>query len=208
MDPLTLLLIIVAGIALISGAIILTPLGIIVLAFAIYSWNALYPLLLRIGRWSAQRQNFVPVLVPAIIIDIVIFLFGLALFGLFGFSGSSLLLFIWLFFMWLFVTGLAALPVALAIVVWVVRGIHWLWPRYRDRFWSVIPWGSSKAAKDTIGNSIPAKQKRQQVGGLDPDKQPKEGITDSPEKFEAGGTTFGEYVNKLISRVGGLLHLR
>jgi hypothetical protein len=219
MSVLTVLLLIVGGIALVTGAVILTPLGIIILAFAIYCWNALYPLLLRIGRWSAQRRNFVPVLVLAVILGIVILLLGIAVYGIFHFSGLSLLLFIWLFFMWLLLFGLAALPIGLAIVVWVVRGIRWLWPRYEERFWSAISRprieeakGSIKEAKGTIGERISAKHKpkhkRKYARGLERDKKLKEGIAADQGRFRAGVDWLLKYPRKLISSLLHLLHLR
>src|SRR4030043_3027 len=132
------LLLVVAVISFIAGAIILTPLGIVLLAFAIYSWKELYPTLLRIGRWSTQRQNFVPLLFIAIILGAVLLVVGLLLYGIFGFSGLSILLFIWFFFLWLFLFGLAALPILLAIAVWVVEGCQWLWPLYIGLFWRLV----------------------------------------------------------------------
>jgi len=160
----------------------------------------------RIALWSAQRQNFVPFLALAVIVWIVILIAGIATLGLFGFSGTSLLLFIWLFFTWLIVTGIAALPIFLAIVVWGNKGVRWLWFHYRKRFWWIIPWGSRKAAKDTVVIRKPdqAQQKGKELEIYD---KPKESTVTARKESGKGGTTPQSFTSQLTSTVRDLFRL-
>lgn len=184
------LLLFVAVISFVAGAIILTPLGIVILAFTIYSWKELYPILLRIGRWSSQLRNFLPILFIAIVLGLFILVIGVLLYGTLGFSSLSILLFIWFFFLWLFLFGLAALPILLAIAIWVVEGAQWLFPRYQWLFWQAIPLidegGKSAVSKSSkVQSSIASKDTEGSKRG----KKTKNGVAPAKEKPGARGNS-------------------
>ena len=130
----------------------------------------------RPGGWSTQKQNFIPILFAVVVLGVVFLIVGLSVGGVFGFSGLSILIFVWLFFTWLFLFGLAALPIFLAIVVWVVEGSQWLWPRYRGRFWWAIPivggrlTSTSSRLSDRIGTQADRLGKYTKIGKQDKKK--------------------------------------
>jgi hypothetical protein len=117
------LLVVVALVAIVPLAVFL---GLVCLGILIWSWKRIGPYFVSFGRWVADWRNFIPLGCLGIlaIISIVLFaavlpeelsLLRVLLLGLVGVVG---------FFFAVF-----------AILLWTVRLVAWLWPRFRREFW-------------------------------------------------------------------------
>jgi hypothetical protein len=97
-------------------------------AVFIYIWRAIYPWLVRMGRWAAQLRNLIALFFAVLIWG---FLLGLIFGGLIGVPTLATLgvilgmvIFFFLFF--------------LGIMVWLVRLWRYVWPPWRLGFWDVF----------------------------------------------------------------------
>jgi hypothetical protein len=123
---------VIAGVAIILMAILLggavAILGMVLApALIVYVWRAIYPLLVRMGRWAAQLRNLIALLFAVVIWG---FLLGLILGGVVGVPtlGRIFVIVGLVVFFFLFLLG---------VIVWLVRLWRYIWPRWRNGFWDI-----------------------------------------------------------------------
>jgi signal transduction histidine kinase len=144
MDITTLLLI--GGIAalLVIGGFF----GLIWLALLTYVVKNLYPLTRRTALWAAKIQNFLPLLildVALIILIVVVFVFALRL------PTAIMLLLILLGLILVVALALVALLVELAILVYIVRIVRWVYGRWRGLLGGLLPQVLKLKIKHDVG---------------------------------------------------------
>ena len=109
MDAMTLMILMgIVGGAMAIGA----PLVLISLASFIYIWTHMYPWLKMVGKWGAKPANFVAMLALFFICLVIILVLTFLVHPIF-------LIFILPALIILF-------PVGLAVIVWIVRVIKWI----------------------------------------------------------------------------------
>ena len=109
MDAMTILILL----GLVGGAIALaTPFVLITLAALIYVWTNSYPWLKMVGKWGARPANFITMLALFAVAFIIVLALAFIVHPLM--LVLALPLFIILF------------PVGLAVIVWVIRVIKWI----------------------------------------------------------------------------------
>ena len=117
-------------IVLIVGAAMLLAIfiGIIPLAAFIYVWTNLYPWLKMVGKFAARPFNLASlVLIYVLLLALLIFV----VIQIGGATGSTILLLILLLLLLLVPLFIVGFLLELAIVVWYVRLIKWLFARWR-----------------------------------------------------------------------------
>ena len=111
------------AVALLVLALVLIPLALVL------TWRNIYPLLVRMGRWSAQLRNIIFFFFVLLVVGLVLgYTVNVPTVSLFGLNLSIPVLIFGVLFLFLLFLGL---------VVWLVRLWRRGWPTTRDVFWDI-----------------------------------------------------------------------
>ncbi len=121
---------------LLAGMAIGAFFGMIFLAIAIYVVKNLYPPLRKVALWAARLENFLPLLILAVVLLFLIILIAIMAFRLPGIVAILLILVVLLVLVVLFYVDMV---LGLGILVYLIRIIYWLYGRYKGLLGGLLP---------------------------------------------------------------------